>query len=100
MGYAAIMKMFNPVFVFATVLSVIYMTMLGKMDVFKKRFPGANKKFHATRALHNITTHGTNPFLHKIERRSTYPDFGIHQARLLHASLLCFECLIVAIVNL
>jgi len=123
----AIMKMLNPVFVFATVLSVIYMTMLGKMDVVKKRFPGANKKFHATRALlligqvqfsvlqlfittngtsplsralHNITTHGTSPFLHKIERRSTYPDFGIHQARLLHSSLLCFECLIVAIVNL
>jgi len=123
----AIMKMLNPVFVFATVLSVIYMTMLGKMDVVKNRFPGANIKFHATRALlligqvqfsvlqlfittngtsplshalHNITTHGTSPFLHKIERHSTYPDFGIHQARLLHSSLLCFECLIVAIVNL
>jgi len=123
----AIMKKLDPVFVFTTVLSVIYMIMLGKMDVIKNKFPEANMKFHATRALllvsqvqfsvlqwfttengtsqlsdvlHSITTNVTSPTLHKIERHITCPGFGIHQARLWHSSLLCFECLIVAIVNL
>lgn len=117
-----IIKTLDPVFLFATVLSVINMMLLGKMDEVSKRLPGANTKFNATRALliigqgqfsvirAFITTGGDTPSpvlhaLHNFKWHGEHPfadltfDFGIHQARLLHSSLLCFECLIVAIVN-
>jgi len=112
--HSKIMKMLEPVFLFATVLSVINMHFLGEMDAVKRVLPWANVKFHATRALlligqvqfsvlsAFITTNGTSPLLHalhKVKWHGKYPEFGIHQVRLLHSSLLCFECLIVAIVN-
>jgi len=119
---AKIIKTLDPVFLFATVLSVINMMLLGKMNEVAKTLPGANTKFNATRALliigqgqfsvirAFITTGGTAPSpvlkaLHNFKWHGEHPfadvsfDFGIHQARLLHSSLLCFECLIVAILN-
>jgi len=112
--HSKIMKTLDPVLMFATVLSVVNMLCLGKMDAVKRVLRRANAKFNATRALllvgqvqfsvlrRFITTNETSPLLHtlhKFKRLGEYPEFGIHQARLLHSSLLCFECLIVAIVN-
>merc|ERR1719433_96145 len=94
--------------------------LLGKIKKVDEVLPNANNKFNATRALliigqgqltflrALITTTATSPVLHVINNfkfhgekpfEDLHWDFGIHQARLLHSSLLCFECLIVAIVN-
>jgi len=109
-----VIKTLDPVFLFATVLSVINMLLLGKMEEVKDRLPGANTKFNATRALLLIgqgqftfirafvTTGGNSPAIkaiEKITKANVKFNFGIHQARLLHSSLLCFECFIVAILN-
>jgi len=117
-----IIKTLDPVFLFATILSVINMMLLGKIKTVQKVLPNANNKFNATRALLIIgqgqltflralitkSATSTSPVLHAIQNfkfhgeqpfQNLHWDFGIHQARLLHSSLLCFECLIVAVVN-
>jgi len=115
-----ILHTLDPVFLFATVLSVINMNLLGRIKKVEEVLPNANRKFNATRALlvigqgqltflrSLITAGATSPVLHAINNfkfqgeqpfKDFHWNFGIHQARLLHSSLLCFECLLVAIVN-
>mmetsp|Transcript_3891 Transcript_3891/g.7819 ORF Transcript_3891/g.7819 Transcript_3891/m.7819 type:complete len:442 (-) Transcript_3891:67-1392(-) len=115
-----ILKTLDPVFFFATVLSVINMLLLGKMKKVDQVLPKANMKFNATRALlligqgqftflrALITTSSSSPVLHAVNNfkfhgekpfEDLHWNFGIHQARLLHSSLLCFECFVVAILN-
>merc|ERR1712046_430368 len=83
----------------------------------KKVIGNVNVKFNATRALlligqgqfmvlQSATTFNPNyekimNFLHKLPGLQNLAwSFNINQARLLHASLLCFECLVIAIFNL
>jgi len=115
-----IIRTLDPVFLFATVLSVVNMLLLGNICEVGRTLPKANTKFNATRALLLIgqgqfsvlrafvTTDGKSPVLHALHNFKWHGeflfagvtfDFGIHQVRLLHSSLLCFECLIVAIMN-
>merc|ERR1740130_654644 len=107
----------DPMFLFATVLCVLNMLILGKMTEVKKVLGKVNNKFNATRALliigqgqMMVLTSATteNPNYEKIMKALHHVpglenlswNFNIDQARLLHSSLLCFECLIVALVNL
>lgn len=113
------LQTFDPVFVFATILSVINMLLLGKMEMVEKVLPNVNMKFNATRALLLIgqgqltvlraaTTDGdthTSKFLSMLHKIPFAPFnhmewwFDMNQARLVHSSLLCFECLAVVIFN-
>jgi len=109
-------KKLNPVFLFATVLSVINMFLLSRIEEVKDVIPGANRRFHATRALlligqgqltalcaFDTSNLGENTVINALQHFDIMKDvtfhFGIHQIRLLHSSLLCFECLLVAIAN-
>eukprot|EP00421_Protoceratium_reticulatum_P075643 CAMPEP_0168405656 /NCGR_PEP_ID=MMETSP0228-20121227/25251_1 /TAXON_ID=133427 /ORGANISM="Protoceratium reticulatum, Strain CCCM 535 (=CCMP 1889)" /LENGTH=441 /DNA_ID=CAMNT_0008419285 /DNA_START=72 /DNA_END=1397 /DNA_ORIENTATION=- len=108
----------DPIFIFATILSVVNMFLLGKIKAVRDEIPDLNSKFNATRLLLLIgqgqftvlkmaTTNGIGQGkLLKIVRKLPLPIFkhltwwfGMNQARLLHSSLLCFECLIIVIVN-
>merc|ERR1712008_466229 len=113
---STIIKTLDPVFLFATVLSVINMFLLSRIEEVEKALPRANKRFHATRAplligqcqltalcAFDTSKWGENPVINALQHFNIMKDvtfyFGIHQIRLLHSSLLCFECLLVAIVN-
>lgn len=113
------MNFFNPVFIFATILSVVNMFVLGRVQAVSAVVPNVNKKFNATRALLLIgqmqltvlsaATTDTPEHASKILRllhkvpfgpfHRLHWWFGMNQARLMHSSLLCFECLIMTIVN-
>eukprot|EP00419_Tripos_fusus_P063262 CAMPEP_0172927506 /NCGR_PEP_ID=MMETSP1075-20121228/217498_1 /TAXON_ID=2916 /ORGANISM="Ceratium fusus, Strain PA161109" /LENGTH=383 /DNA_ID=CAMNT_0013788763 /DNA_START=495 /DNA_END=1644 /DNA_ORIENTATION=+ len=109
-------KTLDPVFLCATVLSVINMFLLSRIEEVERVLPRANQRFHATRALLLIgqgqitvlsafvtSNAGANPVIKALQHFNIIKDvpfdLGIHQIRLLHSSLLCFECLMVAIVN-
>jgi len=109
-----IIKILDPVFLCATVLSVVNMFLLAQIEEVKAVLPGANTKFNATRALLLIgqgqlsvlrafDTSKGSPAVNALQHFNIIQGdtvyFGIHQIRLLHSSLLCFECLIVAILN-
>mmetsp|Transcript_33028 Transcript_33028/g.102999 ORF Transcript_33028/g.102999 Transcript_33028/m.102999 type:complete len:164 (+) Transcript_33028:1-492(+) len=110
-----VMHAVDPVFLFATILSVINMLLLGRMEKVSQILPNINTKFNATRALLLIgqgqlavlraatTDHGGSRILKAMKQISYLSHvkwwFTMNQARLLHSSLLCFECLIVVILN-
>merc|ERR1719198_2284797 len=92
------------------------MLILGKMTAVKKALGNVNVKFNATRALlligqgqmmvlQSATTANANydkimAFLHKLPGLENLAwNFNIDQARLLNSSLLCFECLLIAVMN-
>lgn len=106
----------DPMFLFATVLCVVNMLILGRMNEVQKVLGNVNAKFNATRALLLIgqgqmlvltaaTTSNSSydkimSFLHKVPGLENLAwEFNIEQARLFHSSLLCFECVIIAYVN-
>jgi len=106
----------DPMFLFATILCVLNMFILGSMDEVQNVMGNVNVKFNATRALLLIgqgqmmalqsVTNGSEKYgmimncLHKVPGLSNLSwDFNMEEARLLHSSLLCLECMLVAYVN-
>mmetsp|Transcript_57897 Transcript_57897/g.130537 ORF Transcript_57897/g.130537 Transcript_57897/m.130537 type:complete len:437 (-) Transcript_57897:226-1536(-) len=108
----------GPMFIFATALAMANMFFLGKVSAVKEAVPKTNKKFMATRillligqgqmtVLHMATNdHGQKSklieYIHRIPWEPLHSlqwTFNANQARLLHSSLLCYECLVIVMVN-
>mmetsp|Transcript_60337 Transcript_60337/g.127788 ORF Transcript_60337/g.127788 Transcript_60337/m.127788 type:complete len:449 (+) Transcript_60337:69-1415(+) len=111
-----IMPKVEPVFTVATILCVINMLIICRMSEIKKSLPSANLKFQGVRILvlisqiqmqvllglkvggqfYNLVTEHLPD---KYQGWVKYWDLSEYRAELLHACLLCYECLLVAIFN-